>query len=754
MTIENENVRQQHSVVNAQTDYGFNFKILNQADIRVVLTTSAGVETVKTLATHYTVFGVGSQSGGTVKFTSGNIPATSSSATVTLILDTEMKQTMDLSYGVAIDSEALESALDNLLNINKRTRDITTNQPLISSVATLESEMTAVEGRATTLEGEMTAVEGRSTTLEGEMTAVEGQATTLIGEMTAVEGRATTLEGEMTVVEARSTTLEGEMNVVEGQATTLIGEMTAVEGRATTLEGEMNVVEGRATTLEGEMNVVEADIVTLEAETISTIQNVSASTTTLVIPNAQINAGHVRIGVTGTLDIQNVAIGPVGQFLTLFWRTGGSATAIHSGGGAGQLVLSDGLDVTPSGGDAITLISNAVNWYETARTEPRTALNASAISTLEGEMNAVEGRATTLESSVGTLQTNVSALGGVDVSALQTDLDTAEASIVTINGEMTAVEGRATTLEGEMNAVEGRATTLEGEMNAVEGRATTLEGEMNAVEGQATTLNGEMNAVEGRATTLEGEMNAVEGRATTLEGEMNAVEGRATTLEGEMTAVQSSVALASSNSSSALVGTNFAVSQVTALGGNQMWTPIAAQTGNVTALDTEIVCLLTNSSAIGYKISLEDVQLSLDNTQIYMEFSTDFGVSYITASGSYHWANALSNRTNPSTGSSSAQGGDVSMKIQGNSNKGLDDDHPTRRLTFEVFLGDGANFRNALKWDGGVQLFDSTNTNTLTTVLNGYGEMFTPTTRVNGVRFTLSQGSWTRATYKTFSRIV
>jgi hypothetical protein len=502
----------------------------------------------------------------------------------------------------------------------------------------------------------------------------------------------------MTVVEARSTTLEGEMNVVEGQATTLIGEMTAVEGRATTLEGEMNVVEGRATTLEGEMNVVEADIVTLEAETISTIQNVSASTTTLVIPNAQINAGHVRIGVTGTLDIQNVAIGPVGQFLTLFWRTGGSATAIHSGGGAGQLVLSDGLDVTPSGGDAITLISNGANWYETARTEPRTALNASAISTLEGEMNAVEGRATTLESSVGTLQTNVSALGGVDVSALQTDLDTAEASIVTINGEMTAVEGRATTLEGEMNAVEGRATTLEGEMNAVEGRATTL--------------------------------------------------------EGEMTAVQSSVALASSNSSSALVGTNFAVSQVTALGGNQMWTPIAAQTGNVTALDTEIVCLLTNSSAIGYKISLEDVQLSLDNTQIYMEFSTDFGVSYITASGSYHWANALSNRTNPSTGSSSAQGGDVSMKIQGNSNKGLDDDHPTRRLTFEVFLGDGANFRNALKWDGGVQLFDSTNTNTLTTVLNGYGEMFTPTTRVNGVRFTLSQGSWTRATYKTFSRIV
>lgn len=124
MTIENANLRQQHSVVDLQADYGFNFKILKQTDLKVVLSTSAGVDTVQTLTTHYTVSGVGSQNGGTVTFTAGNIPATSSSAKVTLILDTELKQAMDLSYGVAIDSEALEGALDNSININKRSRDL------------------------------------------------------------------------------------------------------------------------------------------------------------------------------------------------------------------------------------------------------------------------------------------------------------------------------------------------------------------------------------------------------------------------------------------------------------------------------------------------------------------------------------------------------------------------------------------------------------------------------------------------------
>ena len=124
MTIENENVRQQHSVVNGQANYGYNFRALQESDLKVVVTSNAGVDTTQTLNTHYTVSGVGGQSGGTIHFDSSHIPNTSASSTVTIVLDPELKQNVDLSYGASIDSEALEGALDKSVNMAKRAIDL------------------------------------------------------------------------------------------------------------------------------------------------------------------------------------------------------------------------------------------------------------------------------------------------------------------------------------------------------------------------------------------------------------------------------------------------------------------------------------------------------------------------------------------------------------------------------------------------------------------------------------------------------
>ena len=124
MTIENENVRQQHSVVNGQADYAYNFRALQESDLKVVVTSNAGVDTTQTLNTHYTVSGVGAQSGGTIHFDSSHIPNTSASSKVTIVLDPELKQNVDLSYGASIDSEALEGALDKSVNMAKRAIDL------------------------------------------------------------------------------------------------------------------------------------------------------------------------------------------------------------------------------------------------------------------------------------------------------------------------------------------------------------------------------------------------------------------------------------------------------------------------------------------------------------------------------------------------------------------------------------------------------------------------------------------------------
>jgi len=124
MTIENENVRQQHSVVNGQATYAYNFRALQESDLKVVVTSNAGVDTTQTLNTHYTVASVGGQSGGSIIFDSSHIPNTSASSKVTIVLDPELKQNVDLSYGASIDSEALEGALDKSVNMAKRAIDL------------------------------------------------------------------------------------------------------------------------------------------------------------------------------------------------------------------------------------------------------------------------------------------------------------------------------------------------------------------------------------------------------------------------------------------------------------------------------------------------------------------------------------------------------------------------------------------------------------------------------------------------------
>ena len=74
MTISSTTVKNSYSGNGSTTD-AYTFKIFTNTDLQVIIRSSTGTETVKTLTTHYTVSGVGDASGGNVTFTSGNTPA-------------------------------------------------------------------------------------------------------------------------------------------------------------------------------------------------------------------------------------------------------------------------------------------------------------------------------------------------------------------------------------------------------------------------------------------------------------------------------------------------------------------------------------------------------------------------------------------------------------------------------------------------------------------------------------------------------
>ena len=110
MTISSTTVKNSYSGNASTTVFAYTFKIFANTDLQVIIRSSTGIETVKTLTTHYTVSGVGDASGGNVTFTSGNTPASGE----TVVIRRAVPQTQAIDY-IANDpfpAESHEEGLD------------------------------------------------------------------------------------------------------------------------------------------------------------------------------------------------------------------------------------------------------------------------------------------------------------------------------------------------------------------------------------------------------------------------------------------------------------------------------------------------------------------------------------------------------------------------------------------------------------------------------------------------------------------
>ena len=94
MTISTTTIKNSYSGNNSTSAFNYTFKIAASSEMQVIIRSSSGTETVKTLTTHYTISGVGNSGGGAVTFQSGHIPA--SGETVLLRRVTAQTQAMDL----------------------------------------------------------------------------------------------------------------------------------------------------------------------------------------------------------------------------------------------------------------------------------------------------------------------------------------------------------------------------------------------------------------------------------------------------------------------------------------------------------------------------------------------------------------------------------------------------------------------------------------------------------------------------------
>jgi len=106
------------------TDFNFEFKIFSEDDLKVIVTDDAGVETVLTITTDYTVTGENAkfENGGTVstvKEVAGEMEsyAWPDGYKITVMIDLELKQETDLAYGGKYSSQNIETMADRLMKV-------------------------------------------------------------------------------------------------------------------------------------------------------------------------------------------------------------------------------------------------------------------------------------------------------------------------------------------------------------------------------------------------------------------------------------------------------------------------------------------------------------------------------------------------------------------------------------------------------------------------------------------------------------
>ena len=115
MTVSSTNTIRQFNGDGSTAAFAYNFKVFADADLQVIVRSATGVESVKSSGTHYNASGIGETAGGTVTFTSGNIPA--SGETITLRRAKTIAQELDLVANDPFPAANLEDQLDKLTHL-------------------------------------------------------------------------------------------------------------------------------------------------------------------------------------------------------------------------------------------------------------------------------------------------------------------------------------------------------------------------------------------------------------------------------------------------------------------------------------------------------------------------------------------------------------------------------------------------------------------------------------------------------------
>ena len=137
MTVSTTIIKSSHNGNGSTTTFAYNFKIFADTDLVVIIRSSTGTETTKTLTTHYTVSGAGDASGGSITFTTGNTPA--SGETVVIRRNVPQTQAIDYIANDPFPAETNEEGLDRATMIAQQVSEEADRSIKLSRTNTMAS---------------------------------------------------------------------------------------------------------------------------------------------------------------------------------------------------------------------------------------------------------------------------------------------------------------------------------------------------------------------------------------------------------------------------------------------------------------------------------------------------------------------------------------------------------------------------------------------------------------------------------------
>ena len=137
MTVSTTIIKSSHNGNGSTTTFAYNFKIFADSDLVVIIRSSTGTETTKTLTTHYTVSGAGDASGGSITFTTGNTPA--SGETVVIRRNVPQTQAIDYIANDPFPAETNEEGLDRATMIAQQVSEEADRSIKLSRTNTMTS---------------------------------------------------------------------------------------------------------------------------------------------------------------------------------------------------------------------------------------------------------------------------------------------------------------------------------------------------------------------------------------------------------------------------------------------------------------------------------------------------------------------------------------------------------------------------------------------------------------------------------------